>query len=139
MMSITDGAWAGTIGATATDVVGLGDPHLATYVAAMRRYSPDEASPWFYLAGMAFAELAGEGLRRSGRDLTRESFLDAIAALGDWRGTLTPPSHFSADQHLGTRSVLLYRVRDGGSDRLTSWLQPTLDLDAAIQRLHGGG
>ncbi len=138
MLEITDGAWAGTIGTTTIDAVSFDDPKLAPYIEVMNRYSPDEASPWFYVAGMAFSELAAEGLRRAGRDLTREGFLDAIANLGEFQGDLSPPAFFSPDQHLGTRSMVLYRVTGAGGERLTDWSTPTLDLDVAIERLHGG-
>lgn len=139
MNEITEGAWSGTVGATTTNIVDLGSPHLAKFLAAMRRYSPDEASPWYYLTGMSFAELAAEGLRRSGRDLTRETFLQALEGLDAWQGTVSPPIRFGPGQHLGTRSVLLYRSRGDGGDRLTDWIEPTLDLEAAIRRLHDGG
>jgi branched-chain amino acid transport system substrate-binding protein len=128
MLEITNGAWAGTIGTTTVDVVDLDDPAVARYVAAMNRYSPDEGSVWFYIAGMSFAELAGEGLRRAGRDLTRERFLEEFAQMGDFKGNLAPPSHFDSEQHLGTRSMLLYRVTASAGEKLTDWIPGTLDL-----------
>jgi len=135
MLEITDGAWAGTIGTGIIDVVNLDEPKAARYVAAMNRYSPDESSPWFYVGGMAFAELAAEGLRRAGRDLTRERFLEALATLGDFTGVLSPPAHVDSTQHLGTRSMFLYRVTETGGERLTDWLVPSVDLEEAIAKL----
>ena len=85
---------------------------------------------------MAFSELAAEGLRQAGRDLTRERFLEAIANLGDFQGDLSPPAHFSPEQHLGTRSMYLYRVTEDGGVQLTDWISGSLDVEEAIARLH---
>lgn len=135
MLDITDGAWEGTYGTTTIDVIDLTAPKLQPYLKAMRRYSPDEGSVWFYLAGMGFAEVAAEGMRRAGRDLTREGFLETLANLGEFHGDLSAPSFFSPEQHLGTRSMLLYRVTSEGGEQVTDWIQPSLDLQEAVRRL----
>lgn len=66
--------------------------------------------------GAAAMMVAVEGLRRAGRDLTREGFVRALESLRDWSpGGLTAPVTFGPDRHHGLNGVRLLqalRARD---------------------------
>jgi len=63
------------------------------------------------LDGVMAMSLAVEGLRRAGRDLTRESFVAALQGLSDWTAEgLSAPATFGPGRRHGRNSVRLLRA-----------------------------
>jgi ABC-type branched-subunit amino acid transport system substrate-binding protein len=138
MYDITDGLWEGVIFSTLGEFPSSSHPLVQKYQVARERFAPDERGGTFFFAGFMFAEPLVEGLRRAGRDLTAETFIDAMESLDGFQGT-GPPLTYGPDQRQGGRSVFLARcVSATEAVRLTDWLETTLDVDEAIRRLGGG-
>ncbi len=74
------------------------------------------------MAGIGFVEPMVEGLRRAGRDLTRESFIQAMETLKDYKGVMGHVS-FGPGERQGQREIFLARTDDSGTrvTRLTPW------------------
>lgn len=51
-----------------------------------------------------------EGLRRAGRDLTREKLVEALETLHEWDGSLLPPVTYGPGQH-GGQSAAAFMMR----------------------------
>ena len=52
--------------------------------------------------------------RRAGRDLTVDSFINALDTISNYdMGVGVPPITFTAQQRLGSRRVIVQQVRDG--------------------------
>jgi ABC-type branched-subunit amino acid transport system substrate-binding protein/cytochrome c553 len=62
------------------------------------------------LAALASAVVFIEGLKKSGRGVNRESFVDAIETLSAFRTGLTPPLTFGRSRHIGSRGTYLLSV-----------------------------
>jgi ABC-type branched-subunit amino acid transport system substrate-binding protein len=64
-----------------------------------------------------------EGLKRAGRDLTRESFVKAMETIKDYdEDGLSPPVTFGPDRHHGLNAVRLMRAvkaSDGSIKQIT--------------------
>ena len=113
MMKFSKGLWAGVITA------GFGEPPESTN-PTLQKYKKDafekfaaKGERWgtFYYAGMLFAEPFVEGLRRAGRDLTREKLVASMETIKDLQGIGGKISYgvfdpkFAFDTRQGTKQV----------------------------------
>ena len=74
------------------------------------------------MLGMAWAQLAVEGLERAGPNLTRIGFVEALETLDNWQGLLGHPVTFTDENHRGFDAVTLKQVEEGEFVTLTDWL-----------------
>lgn len=99
------------------------EPGLAAYREAMARYAPGHPLNRYSLYGWVFTLLMVEGLRRVGRSLTREDFIDAMESIRDWdSGGIMPPVSFSASNHHAQHAGFVCELREGCFQPLTGWI-----------------
>jgi branched-chain amino acid transport system substrate-binding protein len=108
MWGITKGLWNGMIFGNFGLLPDSKDPLMVKYQQAYEKHRLSDQERWgvFFYAGFLFAEPLVEGLRRAGRDLTRDSFIEAMETLKDFQG-ISGPITFTKDQRQGLRSVFL--------------------------------
>ncbi len=132
MYKITKGLWQGVVAAT------FAYPPDSDN-ALMQKYKKDaygkfaaKGERWgvFYYAGIAFAEPLVEGLRRCGRDLTRERLVKEIEGIRNFRGIGPKISYKPLDlndpygSRQGGKEVFLVECLEGGkSKKLTDWIE----------------
>lgn len=87
------------------------------YATLLKRFFPEEQPNLVGLEGFVNAKVLVEGLRRAGRNLTRERFLDAIESIHMFSVGLASPVNYAKDRHQGLSRVY-FTVLDGGSFRL---------------------
>uniref|UniRef100_B8DLB0 Extracellular ligand-binding receptor n=1 Tax=Nitratidesulfovibrio vulgaris (strain DSM 19637 / Miyazaki F) TaxID=883 RepID=B8DLB0_NITV9 len=85
----------------------------ADYVQLLQRYFPDETPNTIGLEGYVNARILVEGLRRAGRDLTRESFMRALESLRDYPLGGSTYVSFSPESRQGMNQVYFTRLHDG--------------------------
>ena len=125
MLQVTKGLWAGMIHSFWGELPDSNHPLMVKYRAWHQKYEPNERWGIFYWAGMAFAEPLAEGLRRTGKNLTPETFIKAMETLRDWRGTGAPTT-FTPTDHQGAKQVYFVQVQpDGSFKKLTDWTRIT--------------
>ena len=101
------------------------EPGVAEYRRLMARYYPGHAVNRYSLYGYAFGNLLVEGLRRTGADLTRERFIDAMESIQDWTsGGIMPPVSFSKTNHHAQRAGFICELEDGRFRALGGWTEP---------------
>ncbi|HCG03764.1 MAG TPA: hypothetical protein DEV75_01105, partial [Desulfovibrio sp.] len=88
----------------------------ADYVQLLRRYFPDEAPNTTGLEGYVNARILVEGLRRAGRDLTREGLVQALESLRDYPLGGSTYVSFSPESRQGMNQVYFTRLQDGRFD-----------------------
>lgn len=80
-------------------------PDMQKFKQAFAKKYPDAAKGRpnvFDLIGYADMHVVAEGLRRAGKDLTREKFIDALETLEDWRvNEVATPRTFTKWHHIG--------------------------------------
>ncbi|RQD59735.1 MAG: hypothetical protein D5R98_07340 [Desulfonatronovibrio sp. MSAO_Bac4] len=86
-----------------------------------RRYYPDEQPNLVALEGFINAKVLVEGLRRSGRNLNRERFIDAIESIQNYSLGIANTLSFSPDNHQGLSRVYFTIIQDGELTLLTDW------------------
>lgn len=79
-----------------------------------RQGRPEGSDVLAYGGALVFVE----GLKRAGRDLTRESFIAALESLKDFHSGLTLPTTLSSESHEGNRSARILEVQPDLSRKL---------------------
>lgn len=96
-------------------------PGVAEYAELLGRYFPGERPNLVGLEGFINAKVLVEGLRRAGRDLTRERFLDAVETIADLDVGIASPVSFDKTRHQGLERVYFTRFDHGEFHMVTDW------------------
>jgi ABC-type branched-subunit amino acid transport system substrate-binding protein len=98
-------------------------PTVALYRKCLTKYSPGEAPTFVSLEGFVDAMVMVEGLKRAGKDVTREKFISAIESIHEMNVGLGPRLvlRYSATDHKGFNSVYPTVVKNGQPVLLTDW------------------
>ncbi len=91
------------------------------YVELLARYYPDDKPNSVGLEGYYNARILVEGLRRAGRDLTREGFIKSIESIHDYDLGPGQAVSFSPENHQGMERVYFTQLKDGGFTLVESW------------------
>jgi branched-chain amino acid transport system substrate-binding protein len=96
---------------------------VALYRRALGKYFPSEQPNFVSLEGFVDAMVLAEGLKRAGKDLTREGLIHAIESIHDQDSGLGPQLklNYSAKEHKGFDHVLPTVVRGGRAVPFTDW------------------
>lgn len=125
MQNITGGLWKNIIFASFGELPDSNAPEVKKYRDAFQKYA-QQGERWgvFFMAGIGFVEPMVEGLRRAGRNLTREGFIKAMETLKDFKGVMGRIS-FGPNERQGQREIFLARTDDTGTKvtPLTAWAE----------------
>ncbi len=100
-------------------------PGVVEYRELMARHYPDHQLNRYSLYGYVFGRLAVEGLLRSGDDLSRDRFLDAMESIKDWdSGGILPPVTFSKSDHHAQKAGFICELENGRFKAITDWMAP---------------
>lgn len=101
------------------------EPGVAAYRAAMTKYHAGRPRNRYSLYGYAFGRIVVEGLRRAGRDLTRERLVEGLESIRDWdTGGVMPPVSFSATDHHAQTAGFMCELKNGRFEPLSGWIEP---------------
>jgi branched-chain amino acid transport system substrate-binding protein len=100
----------------------LTNPKIVEYQAFMKKYAPKEALGGFSLSGYCEAMVMAEGLRRAGKNLTRESFEQAMDQMQNYTGSPLPNVSYSATDHAGIKTAYLQQAKGGQWVSFGDWL-----------------
>jgi branched-chain amino acid transport system substrate-binding protein len=98
-------------------------PTVALYRKCLSKYSPGEPPTFVSFEGFVDAMVVIEGLKRAGKDVTREKFISAIESIHEMNFGLGPRLilNYSASDHKGFDNVYPTIVRGGQPVLLTDW------------------
>ena len=83
------------------------------YAKLLARYHPGQQPNSVGLEGFINAKVLVEGLRRAGRDLTREGFIDALESISDFDPGIEQSLSLEPDDHQGFERVYFTRLEHG--------------------------
>ncbi|GAB4349012.1 MAG: ABC transporter substrate-binding protein [Gammaproteobacteria bacterium] len=125
MNTITGGLWKNILFASFSELPDSDAPEVKKYRDAFPKYA-QKGERWgvFFMAGIGFVEPMVEGLKRAGRDLTREKFVAAMESIKNFKGVLGEIS-FGPGVRQGQRAVFLARTDETGNKviQLTPWME----------------
>jgi ABC-type branched-subunit amino acid transport system substrate-binding protein len=98
-------------------------PTVALYREALSTYYPAEQPNFVSLEGFVDAMVLVEGLKRAGKDLTREKLITALESIQNKDVGLGPKLtlKYSSTRHKGFDQTYTTVVRDGKPEILTDW------------------
>ncbi|EKD46885.1 MAG: hypothetical protein ACD_67C00028G0002 [uncultured bacterium] len=82
------------------------------YINDLNASLPGHEATFSGLEGYADAEVFVEGLKRAGKELTRENFMNGLESIEKYDLGLASPVNFSATQHQGMQRVYATYLRD---------------------------
>jgi ABC-type branched-subunit amino acid transport system substrate-binding protein len=103
-----------------------GEPEADKVIAVLLQEEPKlKGRESFALIGATAMAVTVEGLKRAGRELTREKFIGALESLKDFRPeNLTPPIHWTKSRRHGLNTVRLMRAgkaADASFTQISGW------------------
>jgi ABC-type branched-subunit amino acid transport system substrate-binding protein len=98
-------------------------PAADQYSRLLSRYFPEEKPSFVGFEGFLNAIVLVEGLKRAGRDLTREGLIDSIEGIRQYSLQIANPLDYGPTDHQGLRYVYFTQIRDGKPVLLTNWEQ----------------
>jgi len=144
MMHITKGGFAGTIFAglaaagNKLEIGSIDDLNNPTHPLVKKYFNDgfkkfaakEERWGTFFLAGFSFAEPFVEGLKRCGRDLTREKLVAEMEKIQNFRGTLGPVNYAPFDPNdplcrLGPSAIWLGQATPDAKTKVLTYWTPT--------------
>ena len=96
-------------------------PAVAEYQAAIRKYFPNSPPSFVSLEGYLAAKVFVEALKRAGRNLTRESFIDTVEGIRDLDIQAGNTISFSKENHQGSQTVYPTVIRNGKFVLIGDW------------------
>jgi branched-chain amino acid transport system substrate-binding protein len=107
-----EGAYTSSIGNTGMKGI---DPEVDRVLKITTKYSKKIIGMEnLSLLGTTSMMMAAEGLKRAGRNLTREGFVDALLTIRNWKPEgIGTPITFGPSRHHGTNSVRITQARKG--------------------------
>ena len=98
------------------------DPKAAQFRDFMIKNLPNEPIGVLAEAGYLATQIFVEGLKRAGRDLSRESFVAGLESIVDWHGSLSPNISYGPNNRAPQNTLLLYQYKDSKFTKLTDLL-----------------
>lgn len=100
----------------------LTNPKIVEWQGLMKKYVPNEQIGGFALSGWVEAQILTEGLKRTGKDLTREKFMATMDQMTAYTGSLLPTISYSATDHAGTKTGYFQKATGGKWVTFTDWM-----------------
>ncbi|MDW7774703.1 MAG: ABC transporter substrate-binding protein, partial [Desulfobulbaceae bacterium] len=91
------------------------------YSNVLKKYYPEDELNFVGLEGYINAKVLVEGLRRAGRNLNREKFIDAIDSIQKHSLGIANTLSFGSDDHQGLERVYFTQIKDGKFALLADW------------------
>jgi len=88
-------------------------PAAKDYASLLAKYYPDDVPNFVGFEGFINAKILVEGLRRSGRYITRERFIDAIESLKNYFVGIGASVNFGPQDHQGLDQVYFTKIKRG--------------------------
>ena len=132
MYRISKGLWEGVIAATFGELPDADNALLQKYKKEAYEKYAAKGERWglFFYAGILFAEPLVEGIKRCGKDLTRERLVQEMEKIKDFKGIGGKISYGVLDLaepyecRQGQKEVFLVKCLKGGKyEKLTDWME----------------
>ena len=135
MYKITKGLFKDVIYTSFGELIDSPHPLMLKYKKAQEKFAAQDRWGIFFYAGFLFAEPMVEAIKKAGRNLTAETFVDAMETLKDFQG-IGPKLTYGPGQRQGARSSFLAKVTEGGKAvKVMDWMESDVDLKAVLKKL----
>ena len=139
MHEITKGLWEGVYYTSImTNLLSdESNTRMMKYRAAFEKHYPEDRWGIFPAIGFVLIEPLVEGLKQAGKDLSRESLLAAIENIKNFDGTSGRKIGFSANDHLGSRSMVVMKCLSATeAEKVSDEVTGSADIGKLLEMLH---
>jgi len=128
---LTDEKFLNVGGGLGEGVIGMAlypDPQRSTkssiveYRKILEKYYPGHEPNRYNLYGYLYTKLFVEGIKRAGKNLTREGFIKSMESIKNWESGIIPPVSFSETDHHAQDEGFIVELRKGVFQPLTDWI-----------------
>ena len=107
------------------DPVHSNAPAVVEFRKIMQKYGKKKNNKpnRYSIFGYFYAKLFVEGLKRAGRDLTRDSFIAALEGMKNWKNGILPPVSFSPANHLAQDAGFMVEVKGNVFKPISGWIR----------------
>lgn len=123
MFSLAGEAWENVYLTAYFPLPGTGDTRVDQMLATLTRINPElRQNPFNALAGVSFIEPLIEGLRRAGRDVSKDKVVAAMETLRNWDGEVARNITFGPNRHQGLSRIMVVRAANRQYVKVTDWI-----------------
>lgn len=97
---------------------------MAEYLRLAREHNLPARHLASQLSALASAKVLIEGLRRSGRDATRQRLIGSLEGMYKFPTGLTSPVTYNANRRIGCRGACIAEVKSGKLIPVSEWIEP---------------
>jgi branched-chain amino acid transport system substrate-binding protein len=98
-------------------------PGIREYRELMTKYAPDsQLSNFAMWGGFISAKLLAEGLRRTGKDVTREKLVNAMETITDFKTDVFPPISYGPKMRAGASGAYYAKIEGGKLIKVKDWI-----------------
>lgn len=97
-------------------------PAMQEYRKILKKYRPGHEPNRYNLYGYFYTKLFCEGLKRAGKDLTREKLIQAMESIQNWENGIIPPVSFGPGDHQAQDQGFMVEVQGGRFVPISGWL-----------------
>ncbi len=95
------------------------EPKMATYRAFMKKYLPNEQLGSFSLWGYLGGQILEEGLKRAGKDLSRETLVAGLESIVDWKEGVANNISYGPTNRAPQNSLYILQYAAGKLSKVT--------------------
>jgi len=96
-------------------------PGVVEYRNLLQKYVPGHEPNRYSIFGYFFAKLFVEGLKGTGKDVTRGKLVEALEGIKNWRNDIILPVSFSKENHAAQESGFMVEVRKNVFQPISGW------------------
>jgi ABC-type branched-subunit amino acid transport system substrate-binding protein len=123
-LSAGGGLGEGVIGMSLyPDPVRSTNPAIVEFRKILEKYYPGHKPDRYNFYGYLYTKLFVEGIKRAGKDLTREGFIMSMESIKNWESGVIPPVRFSETDHHAQHEGFIVELRNGVFKALTDWIR----------------
>jgi len=114
----------GVLGVMCGELLSSQKPGYKKYLERTEKYSKLKKPSFYHSVGYLFAEVFCEGLKLTGPDLTRKTFIKGMDRIRDFNTGVGPNITFGPELRAGAHSAFIVKAEKGDFKKLTGWLDP---------------
>ncbi|MBL7212218.1 MAG: ABC transporter substrate-binding protein [Desulfobacteraceae bacterium] len=114
----------GVLGVMCGELLSSQKPGYKKYLERTQKYSKLKKPSFYHSVGYLFAEVFCEGLKLTGPDLTRKTFIKGMDRIRDFNTGVGPNITFGPKLRAGAHSAFIVKAEKGDFKKLTGWLDP---------------
>ena len=100
------------------------EPSVVKYREILKKHFPKAVPGYMSQVGITAARVFTEGLRKAGRNLTRDKLIKGLESMKNYETGMWSPISYSPTNHLGTNTCFISKVDCGKFVKLTDYRHP---------------